>query len=294
MKPAWLEPELYPFAPRSFQTPHGALRYLDEGSGPPVVMVHGTPTWSFLYRHFVRALAGEYRLIVPDHLGFGRSDKPPGFAYTPQAHAQNLAALLRHLELGDYSLMVHDFGGPIGLGAALGQPERVRALVIMNTWLWSNAGTPALERAGKLASSPLGRFLYRRLNVSPRVLMPQGFADKSKLTEAARRHYLGPFGTVSSRNATWTLARELMGSGAWYDALYKRLEALETVPTLLLWGKKDPFFPDAYFRRWLETLPHAEVAELAEVGHFVPEEAPEAALGYIRPFLHSALLAKAG
>lgn len=285
MIPPWLDPTLYPFTPRTFRTPHGAMSYLDEGSGPPVVMVHGTPTWSFLYRHFVKALSGRYRCVVPDHLGFGLSDKPKGFAYTPAAHAENLAALLEHLDLDDYTLVVHDYGGPIGLGATLERPERVRALIVMDTWLWSNAGTRSFETAGKIAASSLGRFLYRRLNFSPRVLLPQGFADKSKLTRAAHHHYLAPFPTPSSREAAWVLARELTASSAWYDGLYKRLNTLITVPTLLLWGAKDPFFPEAYLRRWRDLFPHAEVAELASVGHFVPEEAPAASLEHIAPFL---------
>lgn len=288
MKPAWLDPDLYPYIPQDFKTPFGLMSYLDEGSGPPVVMVHGTPTWSFLFRHFVEALAGHHRCIVPDHLGFGLSDKPEAFAYTPQAHAQNLEALLDHLGLETYTLVVHDFGGPIGLGAALERPERVRALVVINSWLWSNAGTPSFETAGRLAASPLGRFLYRRLNLSPRVLLPQGFADKSKLTKAVHRHYLAPFDTPDSRTSTWVLARELTASGGWYEALNTRLPALGTVPTLLLWGAKDRFFPPTYFQRWRRTLPLAEVAELASVGHFVPEEAPAAALEHLVSFLTKA------
>lgn len=135
MKPAWLDTDLYPFAPRTFATQYGAMNYLDEGSGLPAVMVHGTPTWSFLYRHFVKALSGRYRCVVPDHLGFGLSDRPKGFPFTPRAHAANLTALLDHLDLKEYTLVVHDYGGPIGLASALKHPERVRALVIINTWL---------------------------------------------------------------------------------------------------------------------------------------------------------------
>jgi len=288
MSPAWLDPDLYPFTPHTFATPHGTMSYLDEGDegeGLPVVMVHGTPTWSFLYRHLVKALAGRYRCVVPDHLGFGLSDKPKGFAFTPQAHAENLSALLDHLDLKAYALVVHDYGGPIGLGAALEHPERVHALVIMNSWLWSNAGTRSFETAGRLAGSPLGRVLYRRLNFSPRVLLPRGFADKSKLTGEVHHHYLAPFPTPSSRDAPWVLARELTASGGWYDLLYARLGALASVPSLVLWGKQDPFFPHAYLRRWRETLPQAEVVELASVGHFIPEEAPEAVLEHLTPFL---------
>ena len=113
------------------------LHYIDEGRGDPVVMVHGTPTWSFLYRHVVKGLSKNYRCIAPDHIGFGLSDKPQGWSYTIEAQAKNLQVLLDSLDLEDITLVVHDFGGPIGLSYAIENPEKVSRLVIMNTWLWS-------------------------------------------------------------------------------------------------------------------------------------------------------------
>ncbi|CAN5743353.1 hypothetical protein BH24DEI2_BH24DEI2_16170 [soil metagenome] len=149
-RPPWLDPLLYPFASHWLEVGPGRMHYLDEGTGPTVVMVHGTPSWSFLYRHLVRELSPDYRCVAPDNMGFGLSDKPAEFAYTPVAHAENLETFIDTLALKDIVLVVHDFGGPIGLSYALKHPENVRALVVMNTWLWHNR---PLEQAGKLLAN---------------------------------------------------------------------------------------------------------------------------------------------
>lgn len=128
--PPWLSRAHYPFAPHYFPTDAGRLHYVDEGNGPPVVMLHGNPTWSFLYRHLIGHLAPDYRCIAPDFIGFGRSDKPADWSYRPQDHAAHLDALMTQLDLRAVTLVVHDWGGPIGLSWALRHPDRVRRLVI--------------------------------------------------------------------------------------------------------------------------------------------------------------------
>jgi pimeloyl-ACP methyl ester carboxylesterase len=138
----------YPFTSRWLATPSGRLHYIDEGGGEPVLFVHGTPTWSFEWRHVVRALAPRWRCIAPDHLGFGLSDRPRDFPYTPEAHAANLAHFVDALGLQRFTLVVHDYGGPIALSLALGRPERVRRLVLINTWMWSFVGDHQMERSG--------------------------------------------------------------------------------------------------------------------------------------------------
>src|SRR5688572_6908616 len=131
----WLNRKEYPFKSNFLPLDAGQLHYLDEGSGEPIVMVHGTPAWSFLYRNLVKELSRNYRCIVPDHLGFGLSDKPKHWSYKPEAHAQNLKILINYLELKNITLVVHDFGGPIGLHYALEHPENIKRLVIINTWM---------------------------------------------------------------------------------------------------------------------------------------------------------------
>lgn len=271
-EPAWLDRASYPFASHYLELDAGRIHYVDEGQGPAVVMVHGTPTWSYVYRDLIRALSRSHRVVALDHLGFGLSDKPESAPYRPEDHARRLEALIERLGLRDVTLVVHDFGGPIGLWYAVEHPDNVRALVLFNTWMWSMAGDPATERASRVMGSALGRFLYRRLNFSPRVLIPAVFGNRKKLSRQIHRHYLAPFPRASERTAPWVLARELIGSSAWYDSLWQRRDRLRDKPALLLWGMRDPAFGEAQLRRWREALPDARVVEFAGAGHFVQEE----------------------
>lgn len=287
--PAWLDGTAYPFRAHYFETGEGRMHYLDEGEGAPVMLVHGTPTWSFLYRRLVlRLVASGYRVIAPDHLGFGLSDRAggaPGVSYRPQDHARRLAALVDALDLREITLVVHDFGGPIGLSFAIEQPARVAGLVILNSWLWALDGDRRIAQGSRLATGPLGRFLYTRLNASPRWLIPAGFADRARLDPAAHRHYLAPFPTAASRLPLWVFARELLGSSAWYDGLWERRDLLRGRRMLLLWGMRDPAFGAAYLARWRGAFPDADVVELATAGHFVQEEAGAEVAAQILEFL---------
>lgn len=281
---AWVNRSEYPFQSHYMEVDGGRMHYVDEGQGPPIVMVHGTPTWSFLYRHLIKDLAPQHRVIALDHVGYGLSDKPQGWSYRPEDHARNLATLIERLGLSDITLIVHDFGGPIGVSCAIDHPEKIRALVLFNTWMWSLAGTPA-EKMSKFMGGPIGRFLYKRLNFSPRVLVKVAFGDKQKLTREIHRHYIQAFPSPAERQAPWTLAKELIGSTAWYESLWQKRERITDKPALLLWGMKDPAFgPDAQ-ARWKEALRNAQVVEFPQAGHFVQEEAPQEASREIRTFL---------
>jgi haloalkane dehalogenase len=261
------------------------MRYVDVGTGPAVVLVHGTPTWSFLYRALIARLSGSHRVIAVDHLGFGLSDKPVGAGYRPEDHARRLEALLDSLGLAALSLVVHDFGGPIGLAYAVAHPERVRRLVVLNSWLWSLNADPRVARAARLADGPVGRFLYRQLNVSPRWLIPMVMGDRRRLTKATHAHYLRPFPDAPSREAPLALARALAGSSAWYDGLWAQRDRLTSIPLLLAWGMRDPTFGSDTLDRWRSAFPTAAVATFATSGHFVLEEEPEAAAARIDAFL---------
>lgn len=279
----WVDGNLYPFESRYLDVGVGRMHYVDEGSGPPVLMVHGTPTWSFLYRSLIRDLSRDHRVIAPDHLGFGLSDRPHEFGYRPEDHARVLERFIEQLGLRDITLIVHDFGGPIGLSYAERHPGNVRAVVLFNTWMWSLAGSSA-ERIARVMGSGFGRFLYTRLNISPRMIVPAAFGDRTRLTKTVHRHYIDAFPTPASRYPAWVFARAVLGSSAWYDSLWQARGALAQHPALFVWGTKDPAFGDA-LPRWKESFPSAQVVELADVGHFVQEEAPEQATSAIRAFL---------
>lgn len=281
----WVDPAEYPFQSRYFDSGDGRMHYVDEGDGTPVVLVHGTPTWSFLYRHLIAGLSRTHRVIAPDHLGFGLSEKPEQAPYRPADHARRLAALLGHLDLGPVTLVVHDFGGPIGLSYAVEQPRKVSAIVLFNTWMWSLADDRTVQRASRLAGGALGSLLYRRLNFSPRVLIPMVFGDRSKLTREIHRHYVRAFPSSRERTAPWVLARELAGSAEWYDSLWRRRAVLAAKPALLLWGMRDPAFGARALARWQEALPNAELETFATAGHFVQEEAGASLVDRVASFV---------
>lgn len=272
---AWLDRSLYPFATRTHRTEHGAMSHVDEGRGRPILFVHGTPSWSFEWRAQIAALRGDHRCIAPDHLGFGLSDKPPGAPYAPADHAARLLSLVRALDLTDLTLVVHDFGGPIGSKVALEEPARVRSLVIVNTWAWPHGEDPSIRRVSRLVASPFGRFLYLWLNASPRWLVPASFGDRKRLTREVHRHYVAPFGSRAERIAPWTLGKELAASDPYYASLWDRRAVLASIPTTIVWGMRDPAFGPSYLARWRGLFPKASVIELEHAGHFPHEEEPE-------------------
>lgn len=280
----WVDRSMYPFAPHYLDTDEGRLHYVDEGEGAVVVLVHGTPVWSFLYRDLIRDLSRDHRVIAVDHLGFGLSDKPAGAGYRPKDHARRLELLIERLALRDVTLVVHDFGGPIGLSYATRHSDNVRSLVLFNSWLWSLEGTQA-EKVSRFMAGPIGRFLYTRLNFSPKVLVKTMFGDKRKLTREVHRHYIDAFPTAAERIAPWTLAKELIGSSDWYADLWERRDQFVDKPALVLWGMKDPAFNVDVLNRWKSTLTNARFVELAQAGHFVQEEEPEVVAREVRAFL---------
>jgi len=265
----------YPFTDRWFDLPHGRMHFVDEGHGPPILLVHGTPTWSFEWRHLVRVLRRTHRCIALDHLGFGLSDRPADFPYTPEAHARNFSAFVDGLGLEEVTLVVHDFGGPIALPFCLHAPRRVKRLVLLNTWMWSFAGDRDMERKARIAGSRLGRFLYRSLNFSLRVLMPSAYGDRHRLGPRVHRQYLDRFPDPASRERVlWPLARSLVDSGPWFDSLWQDRDRLAGRPTLVLWGLADSALRPRQLDRWRTTLPDARVIEYPRAGHWPHEELP--------------------
>jgi haloalkane dehalogenase len=287
MTPAWLDRAEYPFASRWVQIEGARMHYVDEGQGPTLLMVHGTPTWSFLYRHLVKGLRDRYRCVVPDHLGFGLSDKPAGDAYRPHEQARRLAAFVDALGLDDVTLAVHDFGGPIGLAWALDHPERLRRLVLFNTWMWSLAGDRQYARVSRVLSGRLGRLFYERLGVSVNVVFRHAVADKARYTRAVHAQYAAALREPAARHATWIYMRELLGSSDWYDALWQRRERLAPIPALLVWGLKDPAFAK-FLPRWRSVFRRAEVAAWEDVGHAPPEERGPESAALVARFLDGA------
>ena len=269
MRPAWLDTHAYPFVSRAIEADGMRVHYVDEGEGTTVLFVHGLPTWSFLWRHLIVGLRDRYRCVALDLPGFGLSDKPATDAYRPEDQARRLAAFVDALRLKDFALVVHDFGGPIGLSVALDRPDAVRRLVLFNTWMWSLASEPRYARVGRLLASPLGRLLYERLGFSVNMIWRHAVRDE-RYTRAVHRHYAAAVTERAARHATWIYARELLGSSGWYDALWARRERLAGIPALLVWGLRDPAFATC-LPRWRSVFRDVHVVELADAGH-APQE----------------------
>ena len=275
--PFSLNKDLYPFEHHYINTDEGRMHYVDEGEGETILFIHGTPTWSFLYRKQIKALSKKYRCIAPDHIGFGLSDKPNDLKGTPQQHAANLGQFIEKLGLEDFTLVVHDFGGPIGLSYAIQHPEKIKRIVMFNTWLWETKTVKEIQKIDKLLNSWLGKMLYLNFNVSPKMLLKKGFYDRSKLVKHVHRHYINVFPNKSSRYGLLKIGQSLAGSSDWYGEQWEQIDVVKDKPFLILWGMKDEFIVPEYLLRWRNALTNAKVVEY-ECGHFVQEEmADEAA-----------------
>lgn len=290
--PVWLA-QHYPFAPRHFVTPGGArMSYLDEGPrrDEAVLMLHGNPTWSFYYRDLVRALAPQWRCVVPDHIGMGLSAKPADYAYSLATRIADLEALVASLGLKRVHLVVHDWGGAIGFGLAARRPAMIGRLVILNT-----AAFPAGRIPGRIAlcKAPLiGPLIVRGGNgfAWPATWMAM---HRRALTPEQRRGYLFPYDSWANRVAVSAFVRDIPmqpSHPSWpaLVAVEQGLANFRDRPALILWGGRDFCFNDSFLARWQQIFPRAEAQRFADAGHYVLEDAREELLPRIVEFLRPA------
>ena len=265
----------YSFAPKYLQLSQGRLHYLDEGAGPAVVLVHGNPTWSYYYRNLVKTLSSRFRVIVPDHLGCGLSDKPLDFDYTLENHIDNLLLLLNHLEIERTSMVVHDWGGPVGLGAAADEGVELEKLVILNTAAFRSTRIPFRIR---ICRWPLiGKFLVQGLNgfAGAAVFM----AVEKKMAKEVAKGYLSPYDSWNHRLAVYEFVKDIPMNPAHrsYSTLVQIEKSLETiknqrVPAAIFWGGKDFCFNDYFYEQWKDRMPEAEFHYFKDWGHYVLED----------------------
>jgi pimeloyl-ACP methyl ester carboxylesterase len=297
----WTFGGLWPFQPRWFETEDGRIHYIDEGprDGRPVVLVHGNPTWGFLYRNFVGPLVDAgHRVIVPDHLGFGRSEKPPRpELYRIGAHVQRLAALLESLDLRDATLVPQDWGGPIGLSWAAGAPDRVAGLFILNTYAHRPPGKVPLPLPLRLFRTPgVGEVMVKGFGLFHRVfLFRAGVVHHERLTPEVKRAYLAPHPSWSSRTGVLVFPREIPSGpvGTVSDLLGWLEERLELhfrdKPVKIVWAMKDIAFTAQMLELlWLKTFPDAQVTRLDDAGHYLQEDAHERIVPELLAFLAGA------
>lgn len=271
----WLDRTAWPWPARYADVGDGRMHYVDVGEGPVVLLSHGTPTWAFEWRHVIGALSRTHRVIAPDHLGFGLSERPAGAGYRPEDHAVRFRRFVDGLALDRFSLVVHDYGGPIALGTAIELADRVDHLAVLNSFLWSFEDDRAMWWTARLAGTALFRWLYAYASVSLEVIAPSAWGDRSKLTPEIQAQYRGPWPDPDGRaRVQWKLAEGLLGSSAMFEDLWARRDALRAVPTLLAWGMKDSAFRPYHLDKWRAGFPHASVVEIPDAGHWPHEEAP--------------------
>jgi haloalkane dehalogenase len=278
--PSWVPTDLYPFVSHFEDINGSRVHYLDEGVGPPLILLHGNPTWSFLYRDLIAGLRDQYRCIAVDYPGFGLSQAGPGYGYTPAEHAQVLEDLTLRLDLREATLMVQDWGGPIGFAVATRHPDRFSAFVIGNTWAWpkSDPGTQAFSR---LLGGPIGGWLILQRNFFVERIIPAGVRRK-QLPAAVMNAYRGPFPTPQSRRPVHAFPREILASRSFLADIEGKLAVLGDRPALVVWGTKDFAFRAAERRRWEEIFPHHRTVLLDGAGHYIQEDAAQDIIAAIR------------
>lgn len=270
----WLNKSEYPFASHYFEVNGYKLHYIDEGKGETLLFVHGTPSWSFDFRNIIKHLRSNYRCVAIDHIGFGLSDKPERYDFSTQNHSTTLDKFIHDKDLQDITLVVHDFGGPIGLHFAIQYPERIKRLVILNSWLWSSEHDPDYIKLKKILKSPLLPFLYRYLNFSPRFILPSSFGDK-KPSKELQTQYTRPFKNRKERNGTLAFAKSLLHDQPWFEELWHKRKGIIDKPTLFVWGMKDPVIKPHNLDKFSSAFINATIVKLETSGHFPQEEQPE-------------------
>ena len=279
----------YPFTPKSVTVDGGyKMSCLDEGSGSAVVMVHGNPSWSYLYRNLVTQLKSNHRCIVPDHLGCGLSDKPQQYPYRLQNHIENLAALLDQMQVDKCVLVVHDWGGAIGMGWAGLHPDRVAGLVVLNTAAFHSSQIPF--RIAVCRWPVLGALLVRGLNgfVWPATFM----AVHNKMRPEVAAGFLQPYSSWQNRVAVHRFVQDipLHEQHPSWQTLSKvegSLNRLEDKPMLICWGGEDFCFNDHFYEQWQRRFPAAISHCFPEAGHYVLEDALDEIMVLLTPFLAS-------
>ena len=280
---------LYPFASHEMRIDGRRYHYLDEGTGPVLLMVHGNPGWSFSWRELVRGLRGQYRVVVPDHIGCGLSDKPSPreYSYHLAQRSHDLGQLIERLGLEQITLVAHDWGGAIGMGTAVAAPQRFRRFVLMNTAAFRARRCPPVIRVCR--TPLLGRLAVQGLNLFTRAALRWTVRDHRRMTAAVCAGLLAPYDSWRNRVAVHRFVLDIPLSRR--HPTYQTLCDIEAGmaqfrrhPVCLIWGMHDWCFTPEFLERFCEFFPDAEVHRLADAGHYIMEDAHEQLLPIMTRF----------
>jgi cis-3-alkyl-4-acyloxetan-2-one decarboxylase len=279
---------LYPFASREMNLGGHRYHYVDEGQGETLLLVHGNPTWSFYWRELIRALSPKYRMIAVDHMGCGLSDKPRHYRYQLSQHIDNLSTLVEKLDLGRVTLLAHDWGGPIGLGAAQACPQRFARYVLFNTAAFRSQQIPWRIRVCR--TPVLGRLAVQGLNAFARAALNMAICHHERMTPAVRAGLLAPYDNWHHRQAIYRFVEDIPlsvrhPSHATLQGIEERLGQLAVHPWMFIWGMRDWCFTPHFLERFLNFVPQAEVHRLADAGHYVIEDAHERIVPLVDQFI---------
>jgi len=274
------DPELFPFESKWFESSVGRVHYIDEGHGRPLLLMHGNPDWSFLYRRMIPLLRDDFRCIAMDYPGFGLSDHPESYGYRPGDHGQIVTELVRHLDLQDAVILGQDWGGPIGMDVAARDPERFTGLVFGNTFFF-----PALRLQrifGTIVNSDIARHQVMKRSLFVRRMLPA--LVQVHLSDGELAHYDDVAPTYRSRIGHATFLASIVGEDRWLAELELRVDAtLLDKPMLRILGYKDkPLTTKEFVAKWDEKYPDAVTLDLPDAGHFWQEDEPEQVSAAIR------------
>jgi cis-3-alkyl-4-acyloxetan-2-one decarboxylase len=280
--------DLYPFTSHTLDLNSSKYHFLDEGQGETLLMLHGNPTWSFYYRNLILGLNQSYRCVVPDHMGMGKSDKPQSYNYTLSQHIDNLEALVDKLELKDITLVVHDWGGAIGMGFAVRHPEKIKRLVLFNTAAFLSEKIPIRLKLCRIPG--FGAIAIRGFNAFALAAVYMACKNKERMTDEVRTGYLSPYDSFANRIATLRFVQDIpMSPDAPSYSVVKNIEAnleqFKSLPVMIAWGAKDFVFNDHFLKRWQGIFPEAEVHRIQDAGHYVLEDAHERIIPWMQEFL---------
>ncbi len=271
-RPAWVPADLYPFDDRWADIDGHLVHYVDEGEGPPLLLLNGNPSWSFGWRDVILALRGTFRCVAPDYPGFGLSRAADGYDFKPRSQSKVVEALVDQLGLEGIVVFGYAWGGPIGLGLAGRRPELVRGLVLSNTWAWPDDRL-RVRLFSALMGGPLSPLLVDRLNLMLRLYLPFNL-KRGRLTDAERAAYDGPF-PPAKRSIMRVFPREIVRGRAYLSEVEANLPRLSDKPAIVIWPDSDPGFGDAELARWQALFPAAPTVILHHVGQFIDEDAPD-------------------
>lgn len=293
--PASLRHE-YPFESRYLDLDGHRYAYLDEGAGEVLLFVHGNPTWSFAWRKFIQHFSQHYRCIAVDHLGMGLSDKPARYRYSIEQHIRNLSRLIEHLDLQQVTLIGHDWGGCIGMGAAGRQPERFSRFVMMNTAAFRSQEIPL--RIAVCRIPVFGSLAIRGFNLFAGAAVSQAVTQRDRMTPDVRAGYLFPYDSWANRVAVHRFVQEIPlepdhPTYATLTAVEEGLAQFQQHPMLLPWGEQDWCFTTNFLTEWERRFPQAETFRIPTAGHYVFEDAHELLIPRMETFLQSSPLGPA-